>query len=81
MMARSGSQLLSVVLLALLAICAWVPAFISSKTQVPTAVAAAELPQLLLYHCQPWPASLQALASIGTGTWALAPSMVRLPVW
>ena len=40
-MARSGSQLLSVALLALLAICAWVPAFISSKTQVPTAVAAA----------------------------------------
>ena len=41
MMARSGLQLLSVALLALLAICAWVPAFISSKTQVPTAVAAA----------------------------------------
>ena len=40
-MARSGSQLLSAALLALLAICAWVPAFISSKAQVPTAVAAA----------------------------------------
>eukprot|EP00434_Breviolum_minutum_P019522 symbB.v1.2.017220.t1/scaffold1333.1/size124786/6 len=40
-MSRSGSQLLSVALLALLAICAWVPAFISSKAQVPTAVAAA----------------------------------------
>ena len=40
-MARSGSQLLSGALLALLAICAWVPAFISSKAQVPTAVAAA----------------------------------------
>ena len=39
-----------------------------------------QLPQLLLCHCQPWPASLQASASTGTGTWALAPSMARPPV-
>ncbi|CAK9108848.1 unnamed protein product [Durusdinium trenchii] len=40
-MARGGSQLLSIALLSLLALCAWVPAFISSKVQVPAAAAAA----------------------------------------
>ena len=69
MMARSGSQLLSVVLLALLAICAWGACI--HLQQDRSLLLWLQLPQLLLYHCQPWPASLQALASIGTGTWGV----------
>eukprot|EP00438_Fugacium_kawagutii_P003036 Skav229439 [mRNA] locus=scaffold397:117245:117541:- [translate_table: standard] len=67
-MARSGSQLLSVALLGLLAICAWVPAFISSKAQVPTAAAAAAAAPLPALAGEPPSVGIHWYWDLGIGT-------------
>lgn len=67
-MARSGSQLLSVALLGLLAICAWLPTFISSKAQVPTAVAAAAAAPLPALAGEPPSVGIHWYWDLGIGT-------------